>query len=117
MTRREHSLQSSEGYQKVLLLTFDPALSPAEEAELRELFQGLKAVPGSLFLGFGADTCGRNRGYQFCLVMRFDSEAAYEAYTPHPAHRALAEFVTARPYRSLGFNFPLEAQNTWEARA
>lgn len=115
MDLREHSLQKPASYQKVLLLRFDPPLAPPEEEELHGLFRRLADIPGALFLGFGADTCGRSRGYQHCLVMSFDSEAAYEAYTPHPAHVALAEFVKARSYQSLGFNFPLDASNFWEA--
>jgi hypothetical protein len=113
MQLRERSLQSSAGYQKVLLLRFDPPLAAAEKEELYALFRGLAEVPGALFLGFGVDTCGRNRGYQHCLVMSFASEEAYEGYTPHPAHRALAEFVKARRYESLGFNFPLDATSSW----
>jgi hypothetical protein len=98
--------ETSPRYQKILLLRFVPALTAAEESELHRLFRGLSEVPGVLGLSFGADTCGRNRGYQHGLVVEFDSEAAYDGYTPHPAHVALAGFVRARGYESLGFNYP-----------
>jgi hypothetical protein len=115
MQSREHLLHSRSGYQKVLLLRFDPPLREDETEELHGLLRRLSEVPGALFVGFGADTCGRSRGYQHCLVMTFDSEEAYEGYTPHPAHLALAEFVKSRAYESLGFNFPLGAGTSWTA--
>lgn len=48
-------------------------------------------ITGIVALACGADFSGRAHGYTHALVIRFSDRAAFDAYGPHPAHRAVIE--------------------------
>ena len=57
--------------------------------------EGLRAlkdsIPGITALACGADFSGRAQGYTHALVIRFADRVSFDAYGPHPAHRAVIE--------------------------
>lgn len=54
--------------------------------EIRKL-QG--QIPGLLETWIGENFSPRSQGYALGGVMKFESRAALEAYTPHPVHQEL----------------------------
>jgi len=56
-------------------------------------FQGV--IPGLVATHVGANLSEKGKGYTFGGVMEFADRAAFEAYTVHPAHKAL--LVWLRP--------------------
>jgi hypothetical protein len=54
-------------------------------------FQG--TIPGLIDVCVGENVSPRGRGYRFAGVMRFADRAACDAYTTHPAHLALLEWL------------------------
>lgn len=54
-------------------------------------FQGV--IPGLIAIHVGANHSQKNKGYTFGGVMEFTDQASYEAYTVHPAHKALLNWL------------------------
>ena len=58
--------------------------------EIRNL-QG--RIPGLLETWVGENISPRSQGYELGGVMKFESRAALEAYTPHPVHQELLTWL------------------------
>jgi len=54
-------------------------------------FQG--TIPGLIDVCVGENVSPRAQGYSFAGVMRFAERGACDAYTTHPAHLALREWL------------------------
>jgi hypothetical protein len=67
-----------------------------EEQKLR-VMEGIRAlqgqIPGLLETYVGANFSARSQGYALGGVMKFTDRAALEAYTPHPVHQKLVEWL------------------------
>jgi len=67
-----------------------------EEQKLR-VMEGIRAlqgqIPGLLETYVGANFSPRSQGYALGGVMKFSDRAALEAYTPHPVHQKLVEWL------------------------
>jgi hypothetical protein len=50
-------------------------------------------IPGLLEVHVGPNDSPRGQGYTFVGVMRFTGKAASDAYTTHPQHLALLEWL------------------------
>jgi hypothetical protein len=59
-------------------------------AEIRAL-QG--QIPGLLETHVGVNFSPRSQGYALGGVMKFTDKAALEAYTPHPVHKKLLDWL------------------------
>jgi hypothetical protein len=60
------------------------------EAEIRAL-QG--QIPGLVETWVGVNISPRSQGYEFGGVMKFTDPVALEAYTPHPVHHKLVQWL------------------------
>ena len=88
----------------VVLFGFRDGTSEAEIAEIARRFAGLAgAVPGITGFEWGADNSpeGKAAGHSHCFVLTFDSEAARDAYLPHPKHTEFVAFASAWIARAL----------------
>lgn len=54
-------------------------------------FQGV--IPGLIDVAVGENVSPRSQGYSFAGLLRFTDRAACDAYTTHPAHMALLEWL------------------------
>ncbi|HEV8534591.1 MAG TPA: Dabb family protein [Candidatus Limnocylindria bacterium] len=100
--------------QKVVLMKFPKGLSSDEQEQLLNLCRSLKAIPGVRAVTIGQDQGEGTRGFAYCFLVRFDSEEAYVAYEPHPAHLLLRDFVVKQEEHDvIGFNFPVLSGNEW----
>ncbi|SFI26918.1 Dabb family protein [Planctomicrobium piriforme] len=75
----------------VVLFKFKPEATPEQIAALVEAFEKL---PGQISeirdFEWGTDVSpeGLSKGFTHCFFVTFASEAARDAYLPHPAHQA-----------------------------
>lgn len=76
----------------LVLFRWKPEATVEQIAEVMRGLGGLKdRVPGITSLSTGVDFSGRAHGYTHALVIRFSDRASFDAYGPHPAHRAVVE--------------------------
>jgi hypothetical protein len=75
----------------IVLLRFTDESTEATRAALVEAFTALRLeIPGIVALESGVDVSpeGLAKGFTHCFMLSFESEAARDAYLPHPAHQA-----------------------------
>ena len=75
----------------IVLLRFTDESTVATRAALVEAFTALRLeIPGIVALESGVDVSpeGLAKGFTHCFMLSFESEAARDAYLPHPAHQA-----------------------------
>jgi hypothetical protein len=88
----------------VVLFGFRDGTSAAEIAEIARRFGDLaRAVPGITAFEWGADNSpeGKAGGHSHCFVLTFESEAARDAYLPHPKHTEFVAFASQWIARAL----------------
>ena len=88
----------------VVLFGFKDDTSEVEIAEIARRFAVLAdAVPGITGFEWGADNSpeGKAGGHSHCFVLSFDSEAARDAYLPHPKHTEFVAFASEWIARAL----------------
>jgi len=80
----------------VVMFGFRQGTTAEETAEIVGRFVGLKdLVPGIEDLEWGTNNSpeGLNQGLSHCFLLTFATEAARDAYLPHPDHAAFADWV------------------------
>jgi len=83
----------------VVLFGFKTETPPAEIKEIVRRFAELRdLIPGISDFEWGENTSpeGKNQGRTHCFTLTFCSEAARDAYLPHPDHAAFVSF--SRPW-------------------
>lgn len=96
----------------IVLFRWKPEATKEQVARGMEGLRGLKdSIPGITDLACGADFSGRAQGYTHALVIRFSDRASFDAYGPHPAHRAVIE-TYLKPILEgvIDFDFEVEPQ-------
>jgi hypothetical protein len=84
------------GCYRIALFAFKPE-TPRETID--EIIKGIRALknkfPGIVDLSCGPYTSdeGLNRGYDFGLMITFESAAHLEEYLPHPEHRKVGDLM------------------------
>jgi len=94
--------------QHVVLVNF-PREVTSEESQWIDalLLRWPKEIGGIRSQHWGWDVSGRSQGYQWGLVMEFESEAAAARYQPHTLHQEFAQWVKQVGGQVLAFDFPL----------
>lgn len=96
----------------IVLFRWKPEATEEQVAAGMDGLRGLKgSIPGIAALACGADFSGRAQGYTHALVIRFSDRASFDAYGPHPAHRAVIE-TYLKPILEgvIDFDFEVEPQ-------
>lgn len=71
-----------------------PHATPADQQRAaREILAFRGAIPGLLDVHVGPNVSPRGQGYTFAGLMTFTDRAACDAYTIHPAHQALLQWL------------------------
>ena len=71
-----------------------PQATEADRARATQQILAFKgAIPGLQEVVVGPNLSERDQGYTFGGCMLFTSRAAFYAYTPHPAHTALLDWL------------------------
>lgn len=94
----------------VVLFRWRPDTDPAKvDAVLAGLRRLRDAIPGILDLQCGENFCARAQGFETGLVVRFESRAALNNYSPHPAHRRLVdELINPIRADSIAVDFEID---------
>jgi hypothetical protein len=81
----------------IVLMRWKDGTSEADIARTSELAQALLTdVPGVLAMTDGPSVSieGIERGYDYALLVRFDSLASRDAYLPHPTHQTYVDHIS-----------------------
>jgi hypothetical protein len=71
-----------------------PAATPTEKARAAEEILAFRGtIPGLIEAHVGPNLSPRGQGYTFAGLMKFTDKAACDAYTTHPAHLALLDWL------------------------
>ena len=80
--------------QHVVLFKFPGELTADEERWMFDIVGSWpKEIPGFTRLRLGKDVGGRSGGFDYLLLTEFESDAAMQAYFPHPRHQEFAKWV------------------------
>jgi hypothetical protein len=88
----------------IALFQFKPECTPEDIALVWRTMENLpKAIPGFVDFSWGKDISveGLSDGFQYSVVMTFESLAARDAYLPHPVHQAAVETVIPKLARVI----------------
>jgi len=88
----------------VVLFGFREGTTEAEIEEIARRFGSLAhAIPGIEDFEWGRDSSpeGKSGGHTHCFMLTFGSEAARDAYLPHPAHTEFVGFASGWIERAL----------------
>ena len=92
----------------IVLFGFKGGTSDAEIEEIALRFGALAdAVPGIEAFEWGANNSpeGKSGGHSHCFTLTFVSEAARDAYLPHPAHQEFVAFASDWIERAVVFDY------------
>ena len=81
-------------YIHAFLFQWQPnATAEMKERAAREIraFQG--QIPGLLETSYGENVSARSQGFTHGGVMKFRDKAALDAYSPHPTHQKLLDWL------------------------
>lgn len=80
----------------IVLFGFKPGTVPETIAEIETRFTALKGKIASieaLEWGMNNSPEGLDQGHTHCFMLTFATEAARDAYLPHPQHKAFVDWV------------------------
>jgi hypothetical protein len=81
-------------YLHVFAFQWKPDAAPALQQRAAEAIRAFRdTIPGLLEVYCGHNLSPRGAGYTFGGVMKFTDRAACDAYTIHPTHQALLEWL------------------------
>jgi hypothetical protein len=91
----------------IVLVRWKAEVSRADLAELTELAVAFpETIPGALAVHCGPSTSpeGLEDGFEWALVVSFESSSARDNYLPHPAHQPVAQLISRLAERVVVFD-------------
>ncbi|WP_281883414.1 Dabb family protein [Paenibacillus sp. YYML68] len=80
--------------QRTVLIKFAETTTQAQLQEIIDRFVALKNVlSGIVEIHAGLNIAERSKEYQVVLMVRFENQAALDAYTTNEDHQAVAAFI------------------------
>jgi len=81
-------------YFHIFAFRWKPEATEALQAQAMKAILAFEAtIPGLIDVHVGKNDSPRGQGYTFVGVMRFTDKAAVDAYTIHPRHMALLDWL------------------------
>ncbi|WP_078547633.1 Dabb family protein [Litchfieldia alkalitelluris] len=78
----------------IVLVKFSETTTQEQLQEVVDRFKALKdKLTGIVDLQAGLNFSEKSQGYQVVLSVRFENQAALEAYGPNPDHQAVAAYI------------------------
>ncbi|MFV8828956.1 Dabb family protein [Alkalihalobacterium sp. APHAB7] len=95
--------------QRTVLVKFADTTTPEQLQEVVDRFKALKNhLTGIVDLQAGLNILERNKEYQVVLMVRFEDQAALDAYVADPEHQAVAAYIKeVGRVDSIGVDFEL----------
>jgi hypothetical protein len=82
-------------YIHTFLFQWQPSVSAEMKDRAAREIRGLQGqIPGLLETSYGANISPRSQGFTHGGVMKFHDKAALEAYSPHPVHQKLVDWLS-----------------------
>ncbi|MEK3885426.1 Dabb family protein [Paenibacillus sp. PL2-23] len=79
---------------RIILVKFGEHTTEEQLQEIVDRFKALKQhLSGVIEINAGINFSDNNKGYQLVLRVRFEDQAALEAYGPNPEHQAVAALI------------------------
>lgn len=80
--------------QRTVLIKFDETTSQEQLQEVVDRFKALENVlTGIVEIQAGLNLAEKSKEYQVILMVRFENQAALDAYTTNEDHQAVAAFI------------------------
>jgi hypothetical protein len=97
--------------QHIVLFRFPRPLSAQDDAAMRAMVAAWPAEIGLMSkCRFGTDLTGaRNRGFTHLLNTEFPDLDTLNRYRAHPAHAAFSDWIAARDYEVVAFDYYLDS--------
>ncbi len=98
----------------VVMFGFNEGVSAGDLAEVARRFGALRdQIPGILAFEWGENVSpeGLSDGLSHCFFMTFESEAARDAYLPHPTHQAFVAWIGAFVAKAVVVDYWAEAES------
>ncbi len=89
---------SAEPVRHVVVFKFKPGATPEQIQVITDAFRDLKnKIPGITAFEHGVNGSpeGKSHGFEHVYLLTFESEAARDAYLPHPDHKKFGEVLRA----------------------
>ena len=99
---------TADGLRHIVMFGFREKTTEDELAEIVRRFGALAdVIPGITAFEWGTNNSpeGKAGGHSHCFTLTFESEAARDAYLPHPEHQAFVAFASAWIDRALVFDY------------
>ncbi|WP_096200555.1 Dabb family protein [Bacillus sp. FJAT-45350] len=95
--------------QRTVLVKFSEETTQEQLQEVVTRFKALKEhLTGIVDLQAGLNILDRNKEYQVVLMVRFEDQAALDAYVVNPEHKAVASYIVeVGRVDSIGVDFEL----------
>lgn len=78
----------------IVFFKFNELTTREQMDEAIRLLRGLRVkVPGIVDLQCNHNVSDKSQGVQVGLTVRFENQAALEAYIPHPDHQSVVSFI------------------------
>jgi Stress responsive A/B Barrel Domain len=81
-------------YIHTFLFQWQPSVTAEMKERAAREIRGLQGqIPGLLETSYGANVSARSQGFTHGGVMKFRDKAALDAYSPHPVHQKLVDWL------------------------
>jgi hypothetical protein len=87
---------STQPVRHVVVFKYTPEATPAQIQQITDAFRALAtSIPGITAFEDGVNNSpeGKNQGFTHAYVVTFESEAARDAYLPHPEHQKFGKLL------------------------
>lgn len=79
--------------QRTVLLKFAENTTPEQLQEVITRFEALRSLSGIVEIHAGLNLAEKSKEYQVILMVRFENQAALDAYTVNEEHQAVAAYI------------------------
>jgi Stress responsive A/B Barrel Domain len=87
-------LEEKSMYIHMFAFRWKPGVTEGQKQRAKDEILALQGqIPGLLETYAGTNVSPRGSGYEFGGVMKFTDKAALDAYTPHPIHQKLLDWL------------------------
>ncbi len=81
-------------YIHTFLFQWHPGVTPEMQDRAAREIRGLQGqIPGLLETSYGSNVSPRSQGFTHGGVMKFRDKEALDAYSPHPVHQKLVDWL------------------------
>src|ERR1700720_890978 len=93
-SKKHFRRRARQMYIHTFLFQWQPSVTAEMKDRAAREIRGLQGqIPGLLETSYGANVSPRSQGFTHGGVMKFQDKAALDAYSPHPVHQKLVDWL------------------------